>query len=120
LLPKEQAVAVGGFRFLQPARGLEQVAEVVVASGQCLAELGAGGEVGGQSLQEGQSVGVGRLRFLQITETGTYPTDAIVPFGPDESALGIVGRQGGKAFKVLDDLPQERLVLSVKVAPRAI
>ena len=55
LLEEAHGLVVVLLRFLRPARGTQQNAPVVVASGQALAELGPGGEVGRQLLVDAQA-----------------------------------------------------------------
>src|SRR5205085_10959282 len=87
--------------FLQAVGDVQQVAQVVVDPGEGLTELGPGGEVGGQLLQDGQGVGVGRLRFRQSTAGVEQVAQVVVAKGQLLPVLGTGGEVRG-------ELPAER------------
>ena len=91
-----RASVIGRLRLLGPARLAEQGAQVVVAAGQVLAELGPVGEVGGQSLPEGQGVRVGRLRLLQPVRVAEQDAQVVVAPGQVLTELGPGGEVGGQ------------------------
>ena len=73
--------SIGRLRILEPARVAEQDSQVVMASGQLLAEFGPGGEVSGQLLLKGERVVIGRPRFLEPARGAKQVAQVVVAAG---------------------------------------
>src|SRR5262245_4142761 len=76
LLANVQGRVAVRFRVLEPARGKQQNAPVVVAIGQLLAELGAGRRVGRPLLLDVQGRVEVPFRLLEFAEPVTHPANA--------------------------------------------